>query len=220
VFAMGHAHAMPRDILIGPHVLHLMHDGVKTQRALLDSLESLGYSTQNIEHAVAGLGTFNVLHQVPARGGLVEYELHDSVISEYLQLLTEPAYLDNVATITPVERNFRESMRRTRGDRPEDFTARVESSMSFLRFLRDCEDRFRDPAQLRPGVDPQSFREALAKSPLPSLWRRMAQVYRQRLLGLQRSGYLKTVDPAWWNKPLSDPILVEAEAAPDVLAPL
>jgi len=220
VFLMGHAHAKPRDILIGPHILHLMHHGVKTQRALFDSLQSLGYSSQNIEHAVSGLGTFNVLHQVPARGGLVEYELHDSVISEYLQLLAEPAYLDDVATITPVERAFRDPMRRTRGDRPEDFTARVESSLGFLRFLRDCEDRFRDPAQLRPGVDPQSFREALTKSPLPSLWRRMAQVYRQRLLGLQRSGYLKTVDPAWWNKPLSDPILALADAAPDVLAPI
>ena len=97
--------------------------------------------------------------------GLIEYELHDPVIAEYLQLLSEPAYLDDVAIVTPVERSFRESMYRTRGDRPEDFPARVESSISFLRFLRDSEDRFRDPDQLRPGVDHDAFREALYQEP-------------------------------------------------------
>jgi hypothetical protein len=96
----------------------------------------------------------------------------------------------------------------------------VESSISFLRFLRDTEDRFRDPYQLRPGADHDSFREALTKNPLPCLWRAMALEYRQRLIGLRNSGYLKTVDATWWNRPLSDPVLAEAEGASDVLAPL
>ncbi len=220
LFAMGHAHAKPRDILIGPHALRLMHQGVRTHRALADSLDALGYSSQNVEHVVAGLGTFNVLHQVPSRGGLIEYELHDPVIAEYIELLSEPAYLDDVAIVTPVERSYRESMYRTRGDRPDDFPARVESSISFLKFLRESEDRFRDPNQIRPGVDQDAFREALAKNPLPCLWRTMAVEYRQRLIGLRNSGYLKTVDAAWWNKPLSEPVLAEAEEAPQVLAPL
>jgi hypothetical protein len=220
LFALGHARAKPRDILIGPHALKLMNQGVRSHRALADSLDTLGYSEQNVEHVVAGLGTFNVLHQVPSRGGLIEYELHDAVIAEYLQLLSEPAYLDDVAIVTPVDRSARESMYRTRGDRPDDFPARVESSISFLRFLRESEDRFRDPSQLRPGVDPDAFRQALTKNPLPCLWRRMAVEYKQRLIGLRNSGYLKTVDAAWWNKPLADPVLAGAEDAPDVLAPL
>jgi hypothetical protein len=137
-----------------------------------------------------------------------------------LDILSEPAYLDDVAIVTPVERSYRESMYATRGDRPDDFPARVESSISFLRFLRDSEDRFRDPDQLRPGVDHDAFREALAKNPLPCLWRTMALQYRQRLIGLRNSGYLKAVDSSWWNKPLSDPVLADAEQASDVLAPL
>ena len=169
---------------------------------------------------MGGLGTFNVLHQVPTRGGLIEYELHDGVITAYLELLAEPAYLDDVAIVTPVERSYREAMYRTRGDRPEDFPARVESSISFLRFLREIEDRFRDAGQLRPGVDHDAFREALTKNPLPCLWRRMAVEYRQRLIGLRNSGYLKTVDSAWWNKPLSDEVLAEAESTPEMLVPL
>ena len=48
----------------------------------------------------------------------------------------------------------------------------------------------------------------------------MAVEYRQRLLGLRNSGYLKTLDASWWNKPLSDPVLAGAEDAPEVLAPL
>ena len=49
------------------------------------------------------------------------------MIAEYLDLLSEPAYLDDVAIVTPVDRSFRESMHRTRGDRPDDFPVRVKA---------------------------------------------------------------------------------------------
>src|SRR5262249_56074086 len=102
---------------------------------------------------------------------------------------------DDVGIARPVAGSYRAWMPPTRGDRPDDFPARVESSISFLRFLRDSEDRFRDPGQLRPGVNHDAFREALTKNPLPCLWRSMAVEYRQRLIGLRNSAYLQPLHP-------------------------
>ena len=112
-----------------------------------------------------------MLHQVPTRGGLIEYELHDPVIAEYLQLLSEPAYLDDVAIVTPVDAASGIQCTAPAATGPTTFRCAVESSVSFLRFLRDSEDRSRDPDQLRPGVDHDAFREALTKNPLPCLLR-------------------------------------------------
>ena len=171
-------------------------------------------------HVVAGLGMVQCgRHQVHSRGGPIEYELHDPVIAEYLQLLSsEPAYIDDVAIVTPVDRSFRESMYRTRGDRPDDFPARVESSISFLR--RDRATRKTDSATLdqasawRRRSRPRSVRHFTGKSPaaLPAGGRWHVE-HRQRPIGLRNSGYLKTVDATWWNRPLSDPVLAEAEGA-------
>jgi hypothetical protein len=111
-------------------------------------------------------------------------------------------------------------MRQTRGDRPEDFTARVETTLSFLRFLRDCEVQFRNPGRLRAGVDPARFRETLAAARLPCLWRRMALRYRDRLEGLRHSGYLRNVDAAWWDRTLHNPFLTsQLDAESELLTP-
>ena len=207
LFGMGHAFAHPRDILIGAHAMHLLERGDRTRQALTDMLGGLGYSSHNVEHVIEVLGAFNVLHQVPARGASIEFELHDSVIDEYLQLLAEPAYVDNIAMVTPVDPAYLPAMRPTRGDRPDDFTARVETTLNFLRFLRDCEVQFRDPSRLRAGLDPARFREKLEAARLPCLWRRIALRYRGRLEGLRHSGYLRNVDAAWWDRTLHNPLL-------------
>jgi hypothetical protein len=221
LFTMGHAHVRPRDLLIGPHALFLMAQGFHRQRTLSDALVRLGYSADNIQDAIDSCGAFNLLHQVPAQGGVVEYEIHDSVIQEYVSqehsgrdrpgLIWEPAYVDNVAKVTPVEPALLHKMRKTRGDWAEDFTVRVETTLLFLGFLRNCEDSFRDPKLLRPGVDPAIFRESLEKIRIPCLWRGMAAAYRNRLSALHLGGYLKNVDPRWWIQTLGDSLLVDAD---------
>jgi energy-coupling factor transporter ATP-binding protein EcfA2 len=222
VFAMGHAHDRPRDLLIGPHILFLMHQGMNRHSSLSETLLSLGYSPHNIHAAVMAFSAFNVLHLVPtARIGSSEFELHDPVIAEYLELIWEPAYIDNVAMVTHVDPGLRSQMHKTRGDRPEDFTHRVETTLVFLEFLRSCEESFRDPSQLRPGVDPNEFRMSLTKLKVRCLWRGMAVAYRARLTSLKRGGYLKNVDPGWWSKTLNDhPVFLEIEKTDELLTPL
>ncbi len=230
LFTMGHAHARPRDLLIGPHAMFLMAQGFHRQRTLTDALVRLGYSSENIQDAIDACGAFNILHQVPAQGGVVEYEIHDSVIQEYVGqqhagrdrpgMIWEPAYVDNVAKVTPVDPSLLPKMRKTRGDWPDDFTDRVETTLLFLSFLRGCEDSFRDPKQLRPGVDPAGFRESLEKIRIPCLWRGMAVAYRNRLSALKQGGYLKNVDPRWWAQILGHPVFLDVDKADVNLNPL
>jgi hypothetical protein len=230
LFTMGHAHDRPRDLLIGPHALFLMAQGFHRQRTLTDTLIQLGYSEDNVQDAIESFGAFNMFHQTPAQNNLVDFEIHGSVVQEYVGiehtgfprkgLIWEPAYVDNVAVVTPVDPAFLGTMKKTRGDRAEDFTARVETTLSFLRFLRTCEDAFRDPKKLRPDVSGDNFREVLHKRQLPCLWRGMTLGYRGRLIGLQQSGYLKTIDTRWWDRILGDPLLVGVESAESALVPL
>jgi hypothetical protein len=221
LFAMGHAHDRPRDLLIGPHAMFLMHQGMNRQSSLSETLLGLGYAPNNIRDAILAFSAFNILHLVPSsRIGSSEFELHDPVIAEYVDLIWEPAYIDNIAMVTHVDPSLRSQMHKTRGDRTEDFTRRVETTLVFLQFVRSCEESFRDPSQLRPGVDPAEFRMSLTKLQIRSLWRGMAVAYRARLTSLRRGGYLKNVDPAWWSKTLNDhPLFLDIEKTDELLTP-
>ena len=135
-----------------------------------------------------------MLHQVPSRGGLIEYELHD------------PRH----RRISPA--SCRARLPRRRGDRHAGgaqlpgidvrapaATGPKTSRPAWRARSASCDscatpktDSATRPAS--PGVDHDAFREALTKNPLPCLWRTMAVEYRQRLIGLRNSGYLKTVD--------------------------
>ncbi|MDR3633065.1 MAG: hypothetical protein P4L84_04460 [Isosphaeraceae bacterium] len=230
LFTMGHAHDRPRDLLVGPHALFLMAQGFHRHRTLTDALVRLGYSEDNIQDAIDAFGSFNILHQVPVQNRLIDYEIHDSVIQDYVGtehhnfprngLIWEPAYVDNIAMVTPVDSTTLIGMKKTRGDRTEDFTARVETTLAFLRFLRGCEDSFRDPSQLMADINREDFRETLEKRRIPCLWRGMTLGYRSRLLGLQQSGYLKMVDSRWWTRILDDPLFATVDIADRVLMPL
>ena len=142
---MGAGRVRPRDLLIGHHALQLLGQDRHSQVDLHQALRSLGYAETNIGVVEKSLLTFNFLHEEPAGGKKIEYEIHEDVVQEYLALRFEPAYVDNVAMVTPVDPKYLHRMSRTRGDRAEDFTRRVATTLAFLEFLRDCEDAFRDP---------------------------------------------------------------------------
>ncbi len=136
---------------------------------------------------------FNFFHQTPSRHGTIEYEIHHEVVTEYSRLQFEPAYVDNIALVTPVHPKYHSRMTQTRGDRADDFARRVETTLAFLAFLRECEDQFRSAQRLK-RTTPEIFAHALDDFKVPCLWRKMALRYLDRLIGLRRSGYLKHVD--------------------------
>jgi hypothetical protein len=221
LFALGHAHARPRDVLIGPHAMFLMEEGLKGHASLSETLEQLGYARSNIRDTVVAFAAFNILHLTPTpRHDLIEYELHAPVIHEYSDMIWEPAYIDNIAMVTPVDPALHSRMFKTRADVADDFTRRVETTLEFLEFLRDCEQTFCKAKHLRPGVDPHTFAETLEKLKLRSLWRGMAGSYRNRLTKLWRGGYLPRIEPSWWDRVLHDsPIFRQIEQAGEFLVP-
>ena len=130
-------------------------------------------------------------------------------MQEYLALRFEPAYVNNVAMVTPVARKYLPLMSKTRGDRAEDFPRRVATTVAFLEFVRDCEDAFRDPTLVvnTPG---DVFIKALEMLKLVCLWKPMALRYHERLAGLRGSGYLRTIEPGWWDATLGHPLFEQA----------
>jgi GTPase SAR1 family protein len=210
LFAMGHARVRPRDLLIGPHALHLFAQNRQTREDISQALISIGYSSTNINEVEKSMMIFNFFHQVPNREGKIEYEIHLDTVNEYMSLQFEPAYIDNISMVTSVTKKHLKNMHKTRGDRPDDFCRRVETSLAFLEFLRECEDQFRSVALLRWST-PEVFVSALEDLKIPCLWRRMALRYLDRLVGLRKSGYLKSIDASWWDAKLSCAIFDEAE---------
>jgi hypothetical protein len=215
---MGAGRVRPRDLLIGHHALQLLAQDRHTQGDLHQALRSLGYSETNIGVVEKSLLTFNFFHEEPAGAKRIEYEIHEDVVHEYLALRFEPAYVDNVAMVTPVEPKFLSRMARTRGDRAEDFPRRVGTTLAFLDFVRECEDQFRDP-RLVMNTAPEAFATALELLKVVCLWKPMALRYQERLVGLRESGYLRTIDPAWWNSTIGSPLFVQAREAPEYLKP-
>jgi hypothetical protein len=218
LFAMGAGRVRPRDLLIGNHAVQLLGQHRRSQIDLHAALRSLGYADTNINVVEKSLLTFNFFHEEPAGGKKIEYEIHEDVVQEYLALRFEPAYVDNVAMITPVDRNYLSRMSRTRGDRAEDFTRRVVTTTAFLEFLRECEDTFRDPAVVA-NTSSDLFIRALESLKVVCLWKHMALRYHERLAGLKGSGYLKGLDVAWWDATLGNPIFEQARTASEFLAP-
>ena len=150
------AASVRRDLLIGHHALQLLAQDRHTQVNLHQALRNLGYSETNIGVVEKSLLTFNFFHEEPAGGKKIDYEIHEDVVQEYLSLRFEPAYVDNVAMITPVDPKYLNRMFKTRGDRPDDFVRRVGTTLAFLEFVRECEDQFRDP-KLVMNTDERDF---------------------------------------------------------------
>jgi hypothetical protein len=218
LFAMGAGRVRPRDLLIGHHALQLLGQNRRSQIDLHQALRSLGYAETNIGVVEKSLLTFNFLHEEPAGGKKIEYEIHDDVVQEYLALRFEPTYVDNVAMVTPVGPKYLPLLSKTRGDRAEDFPRRVATTLAFIGFIRECEDSFCDPTLVvnTPG---EVFIKALELLKLVRLWKPMALRYHDRLAGLRGSGYLRGIEPGWWDATLGNPLFEEARAAGEFLIP-
>ena len=60
------------------------------------------------------------------------FRIRKGVVKAYLRLVTEPAYLDNMAMLTPVDEVVRNQMVQTDSFAPSDFLNRVYTTLGFL----------------------------------------------------------------------------------------
>ncbi len=218
LFAMGAGRVRPRDLLIGHHALQLLAQDRHSQPDLHQALRSLGYAETNIGVVEKSLLTFNFLHEEPAGGKKIEYEIHEDVVQEYLALRFEPAYVDNVAMVTPVDPKYLPSMSKTarrpsRGLHParghDPGVPRVHPRLRG-RLSRPGARRQYAGRGLRPGA-----RVPQARLPLEA----HGPAYHDRLLGLRGSGYLRGIEPSWWDATLGNPLFEQARVAGEFLTP-
>ena len=194
------------DILIGLHGLWLLHQKTTDEIDFQYKMLGLGYAKEKIvglerRFAIAGL-----FYEVPTGSGhqlFISYNLCDEVITAFLDLIFEPAYVDNAALVTPVDLETVKSLRMTRGDRPELFYPRAMTTFCFLDHLKACEDRFLHGVHISDADLEKEHKQKLRALCVPSFSAGIAKKYKQRIRAIQDSGLLRHMSTIQWNEILS-----------------
>ena len=212
VFRLGHDVQMPRDLLVGVHILHHLSQ-ISTETNSQVSIEDLkshfvsdlGYSENNLLHALKQLLKFNVVHAIHEvnitneTDTIVQYDIHKPVVDAYQQLALEPAYIDNVAMVTPVREDLLKRMTKTHASHTF-FADRIETTVAFIEYIREIEDAFCSTVRLSKDTDATTFERRLEVLRIPFMWKRMARRYHERLTHIRRSQGQPNVDHDWWNR--------------------
>jgi hypothetical protein len=218
---LGHRQQRPRDLLIGPHMLHLLKESVTihTYQALCKAMADLGYTESNFEHCFHEFRRLGILHEVRSEGFHgVGYEGHMTVIKAYHQLLYhELAYLDCLAPVTAVDDECLDEMHMAHNARVDSFSHKTECSLAFLRFLRRMETGFCDVSKT-VSTARGDFAGKLDAAGFTCLWRHLGARYRKRLVGLRSSGYLPHLSDDWWDKTTHCQILLDANVGKATLS--
>ena len=213
-----------RDILLGCHMLILMRRGIDSRTHMEEYLSALGYSPDKIRLALL---TFHrkYFFEWASEHSHDLFVLHARVVRAHLSLICDPflspAYADNMALVTPVERGVLELMKETNSYDPQMFIDRVKTTLSFLGQLLDDEIRFCQRPHLLEEVDPRAFPEKLSQLQLPWISGLLAHGVKVRLEELCDKGYLRNyVTPGNWKNLLQDPVLLRVLAQEGALRPM
>ena len=223
LFFMTNQSVSVRDLLIGPHILFLLlHRGLSSYQHIDSTLTGLGYSIDRVQQVWEKFHKwYNFFHVVSGEGENQEIDIHNSVVETYWGLFIEPAYLDEIAMVTPVDDEQRKQMRQTVCHDRDQFVARVRTTLAFIRQVRSDEEAFCCISELPSRTTTAAqFEERLESLQIPCLWKIMANSYRMRLTGLKDLRFLTTargISEGWWEEILSDSLFTEAESAEDTL---
>lgn len=126
--------------------------------------------------------------------------INDLKIQAYIRLIREPAYIDNVTLETPLPEEYLPKIKVTNGHDDSHFIKRVESTLSFLSFLRQREEVFSDGNKFS-----QLYKAEYA-------WLLLGHSYLNRLKGIKSNPKVKiNVSKEWWNKTLSSSFIKSIE---------
>jgi hypothetical protein len=213
IYDTAEANPCAYTLLVGAHVLHLLGTGENFRRSqLIGLLSQVGYTRAEVDECLNtfyrnGFFTREILSQS------ADYRIiqETNIVEAYLEFITNPAYTDNMAMVTPVETHCLTDMKHTVSYAIGEFRDRTRTTLRFLRQIRDDEDTICTwtKGSMRHKMDPKAFTKTFNKLYLPSIYRQAAAKYRERLTVLKRrAGRLRTVMSAHeWDKLLSDEIL-------------
>ena len=219
IFMLGNNYIKPRDILIGYHALLYLKSGTDTPVTLEKCLLNLGYAPANIKRMNENLLAFNFVHEIPhsSFNPAIEnkYDVHHDAVDAYLDFIFEPAYLDNIAQTTPVEPFYDIAVTKSSAN---DFARRASSTISFIKYIRDNEDKFCTVSLVNKDIKADDFIFCLQNAALPAFWIKAAKRYLERLMGLKRSMLLQhVVSDETWDSLINDQIFLDIVTKPAIL---
>jgi hypothetical protein len=213
ILTLGNGKEKPRDMMIGWHFLHLL--GQEETKWQLDrKLSQLGYAAANIGRCGENNRNLNVYHQNLGDHDHAEVVPHKPVIDEYIALASNPAYVDAIAPVTPIDRFQRDLLNKRLATLNDSFAQKTEVALEFIKFIRDNEQEFLDITRTRRDLNCDRFEEVLRGVRLPFLWVPMATHYARRLNGLRRSGTLSGIPDSMWEHWLASEVFTAADEHP------
>ena len=193
-----------RDQLVGLYVLHVLSLDCGAENDVFEKLRPLGFSDIQVSTAIDYFRTKSIcdIYEVDDEKLL---DINEQILTAHIDLLSSPAYIDNMAMVTPVECHRLPQISITNGFEDDGFVERVRSTLAFLGQLRADEDEF-----VKTGRALSRFSDALAEIQVPCFFRQCALVYRERLLALRNRHYLPRIKEAEWEQLLNDRIFTLA----------
>lgn len=217
-----------RSTLLGWHLVNLLlgHESI-TLRDFTVYLSALGYSDSEIQIAHDTAFDANMFHHLAGQVQNTDLIVHTKCAQRYMELLVEPAYVDNVTMITPVPPEVLSKLHVSSTLRVSDTKSRVDSTIAFINLIWQDDVRFNDTLLKRYrelSANPEAnerFRSRLELATrLPQVWKRVAGRYVERLQKLKE--YFDK-NPAkdsgmtddWWRQAIGDNVFREARTATD-----
>lgn len=218
---MGEDNKGAHSRLVGYHMASYLskHNSVN-RAALFEDLTQSGHSIRDLEKAEKWLENAGCFHRRPI-GNDQQLDMENRILNAHVALAAFPAYLDNMAIVTPVDSIWEEQIARTVSYVNGQFLMRAKSTFAFLRQLRSDEITVSTWTQSdNKGHDSfDSFKEAFNRLNLPSIYRKAAVAYRTRLTGLKISrGVLERLSEDAWMSLLREQVMQVREE--DVGQPL
>lgn len=192
-----------RDLLIGVHLLLLLEKegSARTEitiKPFNKRLRSYGYDDDAIEEAMAYFQD-TMFTIFPSKGG-DRIRIRQKIVRQYLCLLRDPAYLDNMAMTTPVPENLHPKMKITNSFDPKNFCDRVFTTLNFLMQINRDEDYFCEPKHCTSGLHPDIFVGYLSSYKIHRVFLIAIQSYKERLDALKSLKKLtRTVRKDQWD---------------------
>lgn len=213
-----------RDLLIGMHLLFLFRDReLVYEREIHRDLGLLGYESERTALVIDQFCQLNLCHEITGMAEPRSFEVHLEVVDAYLELCLEPAYLENIAMVTPVDDDTLDDIAESSSMDAAAFTTRVESTFAFLGQVRRDEEWFRNLARFADEESKIKFNNKLSELEFPCIWKLLTMRYRDRLAGLRSSGSLAGITgltPKWWRSVLEYGIAGKAPQGSETLTPL
>lgn len=200
LFTMHHESISPRDLLAGYYGCQLLSPEKAGRRSWYDALIQLGYSEKHLETLEKNFRGFNLIHPIPS--DYMDYqnddfEVHLNSVKAYIAMFSDPAYIDNMAMITPVDQLTEQKIYETVGHLSSDLEKRVASSTAFIEYIYQKETDFLNDYKLLHKHNNSDLLAAglwLKKQKLLSASQIISQKYRKRLEGLINSGFINWKD--------------------------